>query len=141
MAKAHFKQWFTSAKEFYLGFEFYLEKGQLQDRCFQLHQAVERFYAAILLVFTNYRPKLHDLEKLTHMVGGCDPAFLTVFPRATDEQKECFDLLRRAYIEARYSSAYKITKEQLEYLAQRVQKLQRLTKKICEARIESYLSV
>jgi hypothetical protein len=35
---------------------------------------------------------------------------------------------------------YKITKAQLEYLAQRVRKLQRLTKKICQARIESYLS-
>jgi hypothetical protein len=33
-----------------------------------------------------------------------------------------------------------ITKGQLEYLAQRVQKLQELTKKICEARIEAYLS-
>ena len=74
------------------------------------------------------------------MVTGCDPAFLTVFPGATAEQKECFDLLKRAYIEARYSSAYKITKEQLEYLAERVQKLQELTKKICEARIEAYLS-
>jgi len=76
----------------------------------------------------------------THLVGGCDPAFLTVLPRATDEQKEAFDLLKRAYIEARYSSAYKITKEQLEYLAQRVTKLQDLTKKICAARIEAYLS-
>ena len=101
---------------------------------------MERFYSAILWVFTNYRPKIHDLETLTHMVARCDPAFLTVFPRATDEQKECFDLLKRAYIEARYSSAYAITKEQLAYLAQRVQKLQELTKKICVARIEAYLS-
>jgi HEPN domain-containing protein len=106
-----------------------------------LHQAVECFYGATLLVFTNYRPRLHDLETLSHMVAGCDPAFLTVFPRATDEEKECFDLLKRAYVEARYNPGYKITKEQLEYLAQRVQKLQDLTKKICEARIESYLSV
>jgi hypothetical protein len=92
------------------------------------------------LVFTNYRPKLHDLETLTHMVGDCDPAFLTVFRQATDEQKECFDLLKRAYIEARYSSAYRITKAQLEYLAERIRKLQRLTQKICQARIASYLS-
>ena len=139
-AKAHFKEWYTSAEGFYLGFEFYLEKGRLKHAAFELHQAVERFYSAILLVFTNYRPKIHDLETLTHMVGGCDPVFLTVFPRATDEQKESFDLLKRAYIEARYSSAYQITKEQLEYLAQRVRNLQDLTKKICEARIESYLS-
>jgi uncharacterized protein len=48
--------------------------------------------------------------------------------------------LKRAYIEARYSSAYRITKDQLEYLAQRVRKLQELTKKICAARIDAYLS-
>jgi len=140
MAKAHFDQWYTSATEFYGVFEYALSREQYKLAAFQLHQAVERFYSAILLVFTNYRPKLHDLETLTHMVTGCDPAFLTVFPRATDEQKESFDLLKRAYIEARYSSAYRITKEQLEYLAQRVQKLQDLTKKICAARIEAYLS-
>jgi HEPN domain-containing protein len=140
MARADFNQWFTSAKEFYIQYEYGLKRRSYKIAAFLLHQAVERFYTAILLVFTNYRPKLHDLEKLTHMVAGCDPAFLTVFPRATDEQKECFDLLKRAYIEARYSSAYKITKAQLEYLAERVKRLQRLTKRICEARIESYLS-
>jgi HEPN domain-containing protein/predicted nucleotidyltransferase len=138
-AKAHFEQWFTSATSFYTSSEFNLKRGEYNLAAFELHQAVERFYTAILLVFTNYRPKLHDLEKLTHMVAGCDPTFLTVFPRATDEQKQCFDLLKRAYIEARYSSAYAITKEQLEYLAERVRKLQELTKKTCEARIEAYL--
>ncbi len=140
LARAHFKQWFTSAKEFYDYYEVGLKKRRYKSAAFLLHQAVERFYAAILLVFTNYRPKIHDLETLTHMVGGCDPAFLTVFPRATDEQRECFDLLKRAYIEARYSSAYQITKTQLEYLGERVKKLQDLTEKICEAKIESYLS-
>ena len=140
MARAHFREWYTSATDFYLGFDCYLKNGKLKHAAFELHQVVERFYDAVLLVFTNYRPKLHDLEKLTHMVAGHDPAFLTVFQLATAEQKECFELLRRAYVEARYNPGYKITKEQLEYLAQRVRKLQDLTKKICEARIESYLS-
>jgi predicted nucleotidyltransferase/HEPN domain-containing protein len=140
LARAHCKQWYTSAKVFYLGFEFYLKKRELKHAAFELHQAVEGFYDAVLLVFTNYRPRLHDLETLRHMVGGCDPAFLTVFPRATDEQKECFDLLKRAYIEARYSSAYQITETQLEYLGARVTELQRLAQEICEAKIESYLS-
>jgi predicted nucleotidyltransferase/HEPN domain-containing protein len=139
-AKAHFKQWFTSAKEFYFGVGVYLKRREYKVAAFMLHQATERFYAAILLVFTNYKPRIHDLEKLSHMVAGHDPAFLTVFPKATPEEKECFDLLRRAYVEARYNPAYKITKAQLEYLAERVRKLQRLTKRICEAKIESYLS-
>ena len=34
---------------------------------------------------------------------------------------------------------YKITKKQLEYLAERVKKLQTLTKKICVAKIESFV--
>ncbi len=139
-ARAHFEQWFTSAQEFYVHFEFAFGRGTYKIAAFQLHQAVERFFDAILLVFTNYRPRLHDLETLSHMVAGCDPVFLTVFPKTTEEEKERFELLRRAYVEARYNPGYKITKEQLEYLAQRVQKLQDLTKKICEARIESYLS-
>jgi hypothetical protein len=97
---------------------------------------------------------LHDLEKLSHMVAGYDPALLTVFPQATEKQKECFDLLRlcwfsgnwtttlsrRAYVEARYNPRYRITERQLEYLASRVKVLQRLTKKICQVRMESYAS-
>jgi len=140
MAKAHFKEWFTNAKNAYRQYRHAMNDRSYKEAAFNLHQATERFYCAILLVFTNYRPKMHDVEKLTHMVAGFDPALLTVFPQATDEQKKCFDLLRRAYVEARYNPGYKITKAQLEYLAQRVRKLQRLTKKICEARIEFYLS-
>jgi uncharacterized protein len=138
MAKAHFKEWYTSAQEFVIDFRNAFERGSYKKAAFELHQAVERFFDATLLVFTNFRPRLHDLQTLSHMVAGCDPVFLTVFPKATDQEKECFELLRRAYVEARYNPSYKITKEQLEYLAQRVQKLQDLTKKICEARIESY---
>jgi predicted nucleotidyltransferase/HEPN domain-containing protein len=140
MAKAHFKEWFTSAGEILDTTDYHIRKRQYKWAAFDLHQATERFYDAILLVFTNYRPRSHDIEKLGHMVGGYDPALLTVFPQGTDEQKKNFDLLQRAYVEARYNPGYKITKAQLEYLAERVRKLQDLTKKICEARIESYLS-
>jgi HEPN domain-containing protein/predicted nucleotidyltransferase len=140
IAKANFEQWYTSAKGFFRQYENAMRIREYKIAAFELHQVVERFCDAVLLVFTNYRPKLHDLRKLMHMIGGHDPAFLPVFPQATPEQKECFDLLRRAYIEARYNPGYKITKPQLEYLAGRVRKLQRLTKKICQARIESYLA-
>jgi len=140
LARAHFNQWFPSAKDFFWQFRVAFDHRKYKLAAFDLHQGVERFYAAVLLVFTNYKPRIHDLAKLSHMVAGHDPAFLTVFPQATPEEKECFELLRRAYVEARYNPGYKITKAQLEYLAQRVRKLQRLTKKICEAKIESYLS-
>ncbi len=93
------------------------------------------FFAAVMLVFTNYKPKSHDLKKLSRMAANYNSKFFTVFPQGTQQQKDCFDLLNRAYVEARYSKDYKITKKQLEYLSARVKKLQRLTKKICTAKI------
>ena len=53
--------------------------------------------------------------------------------------KRMFKLLQETYIDARYKKDYKITKKQLEYLAKRVKLLQRLTKKICVAKIDSFI--
>lgn len=91
-----------------------------------------------LLVFTHYKPKEHDIAKLGKQVNNLDPRFLPVFPRSTPEEERLFDLLKKAYIDARYNPKYKITKKELEYLAERVRKLQRLTKEVCKERIESY---
>ncbi len=49
-----------------------------------------------------------------------------------------FKLLKKAYIDARYKKEYKITKKQLEYLAARVKKLQKLTRTVCREKIESF---
>jgi len=138
IAQEDFKMWFKSAKEFYGYYEDGLKKRQYKTAAFQLHQAVERFYSTVLLVFTGYKGKRHNIEKLGRQASGCDTAFLKVFPRATKEQDEMFKLLKKAYIDARYKKDYKITKKQLEYLAKRVKLLQRLTKKICKQKIDSF---
>ncbi|MHC4648941.1 MAG: HEPN domain-containing protein, partial [Planctomycetota bacterium] len=59
IAQEDFKQWFTSARDFYLGYEFYFKKRKYKIAAFQLHQAVERFYSTTLLVFTGYKGKRH----------------------------------------------------------------------------------
>jgi HEPN domain-containing protein/predicted nucleotidyltransferase len=138
IAKDDFKKWFASAKDFYIAYELMLKRRKYKIAAFQLHQATERFYSTVLLVFTGYKGKRHNIEKLGRQASGCDPAFLKVFPRATKEQDEMFKLLKKAYIDARYKKDYRITKKQLEYLAKRVKLLQRLTKKICKAKIESF---
>ncbi|MDD5596740.1 MAG: hypothetical protein PHV82_02275 [Victivallaceae bacterium] len=50
-----------------------------------------------------------------------------------------FDLLKRAYVEARYDMEYKITGEELKYLAERVKLLQATTEKVCEEKIKSFV--
>jgi HEPN domain-containing protein/predicted nucleotidyltransferase len=138
-AKAHFKEWFESANEFLIDFDNAFKRQSYKKAAFYLHQATESFYKTVLLVFTNYLPKGHLLDRLGSTVCTFSPKFLTVFPNAADEQKKCFDLLNEAYVRARYDSSYKITKQQLEYLAERVKILQKLTKKICTAKIETFV--
>jgi len=138
IAEEDFKEWFTSARGFYDNYKFNLDKRRYKIAAFELHQSVERFYSTTLLVFTGYKGKRHNIEKLGRQASGYDAAFLKVFPRATKEQDERFKLLKKAYIDARYKKEYKITKKQLEYLSKRVKILQRLTRKICLAKIESF---
>ena len=138
-AQEDFKHWFKSASEFLAGFGFYFKRRSYKIAAFELHQATERFYMAILLVFTNYKPKEHDIKILGKRVSNLDPPLLPVFPRTTPEEKRLFELLQKGYIDARYNPKYKITKKELEYLAGRVKQLQKLTKAICKERIESYV--
>ena len=139
IAEEHFKQWFKSAKVFYGHFEFALGNRNYKEAAFMLHQATEQFYCAITLVFVNYRYRLHDIQRLGRKAVGYNPEFAKAFPRETEQERKLFDLLKKAYIDARYKPDYRITKKQLEYLAKRVKILQRLTKKICKEKIDSFI--
>lgn len=133
----YFKQWFESANSFYDNYEYKIGKNDLNNAAFQLHQATEHYYTTILLVFTDYRPKDHNLESLDIKVGMCDKRFREVFSRKNEAEKHLFELLKKAYIDARYKmDEYSITHEELEYLATRVQLLAKLTETICKEKIE-----
>jgi HEPN domain-containing protein/predicted nucleotidyltransferase len=138
IAQDFYNYWFNKAKGFYKHFEYALRDKDYCLAAFNLHQAAEASYKAILLVFTGYNPNEHYLLVLGHMAGKHERALRNIFPRKTAEQEELFNLLDYAYIGARYDPDYKITKKQLEYLSKRVKLLQRLTKKICKEKIESF---
>jgi predicted nucleotidyltransferase len=114
----------------------------LKDRqvtaSFQLHQSCERFYNAISLVFTNYRPKSHKLNELGACVKEYSRELATVFPLNTDFEKRCFNLLCRAYIEARYNKDFTVTKEELAYMFERTEMLKEIVQRICAEKIASY---
>jgi predicted nucleotidyltransferase/HEPN domain-containing protein len=140
-----FEHWFESASRFLEGFDFYFQKGEndtayYSNAAFELHQATERFYAAILLVYTDYKPRIHDIEILGNQVEKLNTNFATVFPKTTAEEERLFILLKKAYIDARYNKNYKIEKEELEYLGSRVALLKDLTERICRERIAQFTS-
>ncbi|MCE6991422.1 HEPN domain-containing protein [Dyadobacter sp. CY323] len=138
-----FTHWFESANLFLETFDFLFKKGEnniayYRNAAFELHQATERYYAAILLVFTDYKPRTHDIEELGKQVEKLHSDFATVFPKKTAEEAGLFKLLKKAYIDARYEINYRIEKEELEYLSERVKLLKDLTERICNERIAQF---
>ncbi|TLV01358.1 HEPN domain-containing protein [Dyadobacter luticola] len=130
-----FEHWFESASNFFLSYHDTFNRSNFKEAAFLLHQTVERFYSAILLVFTDYKPRIHDIEILGSQVVKQHAEFATIFPMSTEEDRRLFILLKKAYIDARYNRNYRIEKAELEYLGGRVALLRDLTERVCRERI------
>lgn len=139
----YFEEWFESATEFVDDGRSNLEKGRLKKAAFELHQATERLYHCIFLVRTLYSPKTHNLNRLRALTEQLEPRLRSVWPTDSKFEKRAYNLLREAYIKARYSREYVIGADELSWLAERVAMLQTLVRELCTARIaelESSLS-
>ncbi|MDD5698967.1 MAG: HEPN domain-containing protein [Victivallaceae bacterium] len=137
-AQAHFRNWFESAESFFDNFEYKFKKNDYKIAAFELHQAAERFYHTVLLVFTDYKPRTHDLAELGKRVDQLSGGFKGIFPQNTAEEKHLFELLKRAYTEARYNMGYRIARKELEYLAERVTLLRNITEAVCLEKIRGF---
>ena len=130
-------EWFETANQFYRQFQHAIADGAPKVAAFQLHQATERFYHCLFLVRTLYSPKTHNLNQLRQLAEDIEPRLKGIWPRETKLERRCYELLREAYVKARYSRHYRISPEQLEWLAERVELLQRTVRELCEERISS----
>jgi len=137
LAKKDFEHWYESAKFFYDDFKGNLDKGRYNMSVFNLHQAAERFLVAFLLVGTGYRPKTHDLKNLLDFAQQLDSDIWKIFLAGIDlpEERRLFELLRKAYVDARYESSYKITFAELELLGTLVSNLSDYVFEFCSSRI------
>lgn len=134
-AHGYFDKWFPSASNFLDIATYATSKTAFNEAAFNLHQAAERLYHCFLLVDRLYSPKSHKLNFLRNLCEELDGSLIAAWPRDSRFNQRCFELLRRAYVDARYSPHYKITSEELQWLIERVGVLRDLTKAACEARL------
>jgi len=134
-AQGHFEKWFASAEAFRKMAVGAIESGDRNEAAFVLHQATERLYHCTLLTLSLYSPKSHRLNFLRGHAEEIAPELVAAWPRDDKFSRRCFDLLRQAYVNARYSPHYKVTDEELNWLGERVAVLQELVKTVCEWRL------
>ncbi|MCC7266866.1 MAG: HEPN domain-containing protein [Caulobacteraceae bacterium] len=136
-AKGNFDQWFVSAGKFLLAGQFMIANDGPKEAAFQLHQAAERYYHCVLLTQTLFSTKSHNLNFLRGQAERVAPELIPVWPRANRFEKRCWELLRRAYVEARFSEHYEISDEQLAWLVARVTDLQGRVETSCRAYLDT----
>jgi predicted nucleotidyltransferase/HEPN domain-containing protein len=117
-AKVYFDEWLPAIDRALRTFELQVEEGGddpkwRKEAAFTLHQAAERSYACFLLVRTFYFPRSHNLKFLRSLAEDKDRRLVEAWPRESKLDRRRFELLKRAYVEARYSDAYKITADDL----------------------------
>ncbi|WP_338114972.1 HEPN domain-containing protein [Novosphingobium olei] len=132
----YFDDWFESASDFLESANEAGARGKSKLAAFLLHQATERFYHCLFLTRTLWSPKTHALNRLRDMAEELEPELKDVWPRTGRFEKRCYALLRDAYVKARYSPSYRISADELVWIAERVKVLQDLVRSACKARIE-----
>ncbi len=137
-ADEYFKDKLDNANEFVNLANDSYNRRNYRMSSFNLHQACENYIYAIRLVFTLENPKQHNLTKLLNSVKKYSPDFAKVFPQDTPEEKRLFELIKAAYVNGRYDPDFVVTKEDIDALVPKVEKLCEITKRICEQRIKEY---
>ena len=123
MASAYFRDWSAKVDSGIKLASFALQEGEQRDAAFLFHQSTERAYICFLLVRTLYFPRSHNIKFLRSLAEDNDPRLIEAWPRASRLDRRRFELLKRAYVEARYSVSYEIGADDLDALAQSVRRL------------------
>ncbi len=134
-AREYFDQYFPQIASALSGTDHFIKENHLKDAAFMLHQATERAYNCFLLVHTLYSPPSHNIKFLRSLAEDIDADLIGAWPRAGKQDRAAFELLKRTYIDARYSPKFDVTKDQLEWLVQHTRTLEATVKTACEKKL------
>lgn len=135
MAREYFEHWLPSADTFLQNARDNVARGRPIEAAFLLHQTAERLYICFLLVRTLYFPRSHNIKFLRSLSEDKEPRLVDAWPRATRIDRSRFERLKRAYVEARYSTSYAITNDDLDALAASIECLRAIVVEVSEERL------
>ncbi len=136
MAQGYFDQWLESAERFLVNAKDNIARQWNKEAAFLLHQAAERFYISFLLVQTLYFPRSHNIKFLRSLAEDKELRLIEAWQRQSKIDRRRFELLKRAYVEARYSPSYAIGADDLDALAASVDRLSATVERLCRERLD-----
>lgn len=140
MATTYFEDWLSKIDSALKLAEFAVFESELKDAAFLLHQATERSYICFLLVRTLYFPRSHNIKFLRSLAEDKEPRLIEAWPRATRPDRRRFELVKRAYVEARYSASYAISADDLAAITASVRDLRAIVERVSIERLDQLRS-
>jgi predicted nucleotidyltransferase/HEPN domain-containing protein len=136
MARGYFENWLRKVDSGLKLAAFAVAEGENKDAAFLLHQATERAYICFLLVRTLYFPRSHNIKFLRSLSEDKEPQLVAAWPREARLDRRRFELVKRAYVEARYSDSYEIGTDDLSVIASSVRALRDIVEQVSLERLD-----
>ena len=139
-AQTLYNTWFPQSSEFLIDANNAANRGNYRLADFYSHQATECLYYSTLLVFTDYKPKVHNLWKLRKKAKPYSQELFHVFRAETDKEEErLFELLKQGYIDARYRTDFNISESEIGEIIKRVNLMIPIVQNICLGHINGII--
>ena len=133
--EAYWDKCFSQAQRFFKTASYCFENEWYEQATFDLHQSVQHTCMALLRAFTGHRSTTHNLSRLLELIGNFSYEPIVVFPCITKEETDLFNLLNRAYSEARYNEQYVVPAGKATILIERVKQLLAIAEQLYQERL------
>jgi len=110
----------NKVQEFLAGADLYRIREQNKMAAFMLHQAAEHVLHTLLRISTGLYVNTHNLDKLIRYCTMISYNLPDVFNRNNQKNERLFQLLQKAYIDARYKEDYTIKTDDLLFITERI---------------------
>ncbi|WP_343531195.1 HEPN domain-containing protein [Pedobacter sp.] len=111
------------ACSFFDGASYYVGNRQLELAVFMLQQSVELTYRCFLNLLRGKDMKCHSLSTLRKNIRRGASKLIGIFSKEEEEELFYLDFLEKGYCEARYNREYRVDKEMVLWLRQKVWEL------------------
>ncbi|WP_232495519.1 HEPN domain-containing protein [Novosphingobium kaempferiae] len=135
MALAYYEKWFDLAVTSKMTYQFLHQNQKHPDAAFNLQQACERLYYCVLLVYTFYTPYVHNIKYLRIQAEKLSPRLIEAWPRPARKSEAMFQKLKDAYVKSRHSDHFRMTSDEFDWLAERVEMLGEIVNELCQERL------
>ena len=116
---------------------FFIEKNNLPQATFMLHQYIELWFRYVALFVMGKERKSHSIKELQTYIRAFAPAFGNLFNTEIEEEQHLLKLLDDAYKTTRYGNNYHINLDQIHKILEKANTIESIATLLFKNRLDA----